>query len=121
MKKTSLFLSFCVVLTVLFSCSKGNSTSGGTNNGGGGTTVDCSTINAKFNADVLPIIQGSCAITGCHNGTQSPRLTTYDEIAANASIVNSQVQSGIMPKTGSLTTSQKNIIICWVQSGALNN
>lgn len=121
MKKTSLFPGICVMLTVLFSCSKGSSTSGGTNNGGGGTTVDCSTINAKFNADVLPIIQGNCAITGCHNGTQSPRLTTYDEISANASIVNSQVQAGIMPKTGSLTTAQKNIIKCWVQSGALNN
>jgi hypothetical protein len=121
MKKIFLLLSFCVMLTVLFSCSKGSSTSGGTNNGGGGTTVDCSTINAKFNANVLPIIQSSCAITGCHNGTQTPKLTTYDEISSNAGTINSQVQSGIMPKTGTLTTAQKNIIKCWVQSGAPNN
>ncbi len=121
MKKTSLFLAACVSLTVLFSCSKGSSTSGGTSGGGGGTTVDCSTINAKFSADVAPIIASSCAISGCHNGTQSPTLTNYAQISANASNINSQVQSGAMPKGSTLSTTQKNIIKCWVQSGALNN
>jgi hypothetical protein len=26
-----------------------------------------------------------------------------------------------MPKTGSLTTAQKNAIICWIDNGAANN
>lgn len=121
MQKKFLFLSFCVALTILYSCSKGSSTSGGSSAGGGGTTVDCSTINAKFAADVAPIISSSCAISGCHNGTQAPTLTTYAQISANASNINAQVQSGTMPKSGTLTTAQKNIIKCWVQSGALNN
>lgn len=120
MKKV-FFLFFAGSAIVLaYSCSKGSSTTGGTT-GGGGTATDCSTINAKFATDVAPIISSSCAISGCHNGTQFPTLTTYAQIAANASIINSQVQSGAMPKTGSLTTTQKNQIKCWVQSGALNN
>lgn len=118
---------FYTFIFLLFSCSKGSSTSGGTTSGGGGggTTVDCSTINAKFNADVNPIIQSSCATNSdCHgagsiNGPGA--LTSYAQIAANASNINLQVQAGLMPKTGTLSTTQKNIIKCWVQSGSPNN
>ena len=117
MKKVIFLFAVCTCVATIFSCSKGGSTS----NGGTGTNVDCSTINAKFAADVQPIITSSCAISGCHNGSQAPTLTTYAQIAANASNINSQVQSGAMPKTGTLTTNQKNIIKCWVQSGAPNN
>lgn len=121
MQKRFLFPAFVLALLIFVSCSKGSSTSGGTSGGGGGTTVDCSTISAKFAADVAPIISSSCAISGCHNGSQAPTLTTFDQISANASNINAQVQSGAMPKSGALTTAQKNIIKCWVQSGALNN
>jgi hypothetical protein len=48
-------------------------------------------------------------------------LNSYAQIAANAASINVQVQSGAMPKTGSLSTTQKKIINCWVQSGAPNN
>lgn len=117
MKKILIRLGAGLFTITVFSCSKGNSTTGG----GGGNTVDCSTINAKFAADVAPIIANSCAVSGCHNGAQFPTLMSYDQIAANASSISSAVQSGAMPKTGSLSTTQKNIIKCWVQSGAPDN
>jgi hypothetical protein len=31
------------------------------------------------------------------------------------------VANGTMPKTGTLTTAQKNSIICWINNGAPNN
>lgn len=118
--KKIFYVSFMVmIVAVIDSCSK---SSGGTpTTGGGGATTDCSTTSAKFGADIFPIISGSCAITGCHNGTQSPTLTSFAQIAANASLINNQVQSGAMPKTGSLTATQKKQINCWVINGALNN
>ncbi|HET9055850.1 MAG TPA: hypothetical protein VFN30_03280 [Chitinophagaceae bacterium] len=121
MKKTLYIIFVIAIFTITYSCSKSkdNSTTGG--GSGGSTPVNCTNISAKFSADVQPIISTYCAITGCHNGTQQPTLTTYAQIAGNATLINSQVQSGRMPKVGSLTTDQKNIIACWVQSGALNN
>ena len=81
MKKTIYVILLLMITVLVYSCSKSG---GGTTTGGGGTTVDCSTINAKFGADVFPIISGSCAISGCHNGFQSPTLLNYAQIAANA-------------------------------------
>jgi hypothetical protein len=119
MKKLVFVSMMFVVFVMINSCSK--SSGGTTGGGGGGGTVDCSTVNAKFAADVQPLINSSCAISGCHNGTQSPTLITYAQIAANAASINSQVQSGAMPKNSSFSPTQKNIIKCWVQSGSPNN
>ena len=106
-------------LTFVFisiSCSKSS---------GGGTSLDCNTVSNKaFNADVSPIIQASCAITGCHeagsiNGPGP--LTNYSQVFNARTTIQSAVSSGSMPKTGSISTSQKNSILCWIQSGAPNN
>jgi hypothetical protein len=35
--------------------------------------------------------------------------------------IRSAVSAGTMPKTGSISSSQKNSIICWIDSGAPNN
>jgi hypothetical protein len=114
----STFLLIAVLL-IGYSCSKkGDSGTGG---GGGTTTVDCSTTNAKFATDIQPLINSSCAISGCHDGTQTPTLIDYSQISGNASKINAEVQSGRMPKTGSLSATQKKLIACWVQSGAPNN
>ncbi|AHF17778.1 hypothetical protein [Niabella soli] len=121
-KKTFAFFGVLLfALTVLSRCS-GKKDSVSTNPPGGGT--DCSTIQAKFAANVYPIIQQSCQLSGCHNNTDRAgghAWTSYAEISASASLINSDVQSGKMPKTGSLTAAQKSIINCWVNSGALNN
>jgi hypothetical protein len=101
-------------------CSKENG--GG---GGGTTTVDCATVTSKaFAANVSPIIQASCAIAGCHaagSGNGPGALTTYSQISTNASSIRSAVSSGRMPQGSTLSTAQKNSIICWIDSGAPNN
>lgn len=94
-------------------------------NKGGSSNVDCSTVSNKaFAADVNPIIQNSCNLSGCHaaGSTNGPGpLTNYTEVFNARSRVRSAVSSGIMPQGSSLSTSQKNSITCWIDSGAPNN
>ena len=95
------------------------------NNGNGNPNTDCSNNTTKsFNAHVFPIIQNTCAITNCHaagsiNGPGP--LTNYNQISAVSSSIRAAVVSGTMPKNSSLTSAQKNSIICWIDAGSLNN
>ncbi|HMK26016.1 MAG TPA: hypothetical protein VK483_08310 [Chitinophagaceae bacterium] len=118
MRKAFTIASICIAfIYTSISCSKGGS--------GGVSSVDCNTVaNKAFAADVNPIIQSTCAITGCHeagsvNGVG--QLTTYNDIFNHRNEIQSAISAGRMPKTGSLSTSQKNSILCWIQGGAPNN
>ncbi len=118
--------SIIAILLIAFSCGKGGSSGGGSGGGGGGGGgIDCSLVtNKSFSADVNPIIQSVCAISGCHGAgsINGPgELLTYTEISSNKVAIRSAVSSGVMPKVGSLTTAQKGSIICWIDAGALNN
>ncbi len=88
-------------------------------------TITCTGINPGFAAEVLPLILTKCATnSGCHAAGSSNSggpLTTYAQINARSSNIKSQVSSGAMPKSGSLSTAEKNTIVCWVGNGALNN
>ena len=117
MAKTWRF-TFLFIFSVLvaFSCSK---------DGGGTTAVDCSTVtNKAFAANVDPIIQSSCNIASCHaaGSVNGPGpLTNYTQVFNARSQVRTAVQSGLMPQGSTLSTAQKNSIICWIDSGAPNN
>lgn len=116
---------------VLASCSKsssstGGSTGSGTGGGtGGGTTVNCTGVAASFAANVNPIIQTSCATDASCHGSGSVNgpgpLLTYSQISGASVLIKNAIANGTMPKTGTLTTAQKNTIICWVNAGASNN
>ncbi|MCF3110327.1 hypothetical protein LL912_16200 [Niabella sp. CC-SYL272] len=88
---------------------------------------DCSNVQAKFTANVLPIIQGRCATnSGCHGSgsTNGPgELITYAQISSKASAINdAAVVNSRMPKTGgALTADQKATLRCWISSGTPNN
>ena len=119
-----------VILASFFliaSCSKGGSDDGGGGGtgGGGGSTVNCTGVASSFAANVSTIIQTSCAIDATCHGAGSANgpgpLLNYTQISGAKVTIKSAVASGTMPKTGSLTTAQKNTIICWIDSGALNN
>jgi len=119
MRKAFTIASICIAFVCIsISCSKSSS-------GGGSGAVDCNTVaNKAFAADVNPIIQSSCAITGCHeagsiNGPGP--LTNYTQVFNARNLIQTAVSNGTMPKTGSLSSSQKNSIICWIQGGAPNN
>lgn len=122
MKKALIYPISLLVAGILFStgCSKDNGGSGG-----GSTSVDCSTVtNKAFAADVNPIIQSSCAISGCHaagSTNSGGPFTSYSQIAAKSSQIRAAVNSGRMPQGSSLSTAQKNSIICWIDSGSPNN
>jgi hypothetical protein len=79
--------------------------------------------NTSYGADILPIMANSCAINGCHDGSNStlPNFNNLIEVQANASMIKSRTQSRNMPKTGSLTQDQIDLIACWVDDGALEN
>ena len=117
MKKTILALFIGAV--TFTSCSKSSTSTSGTSG------VDCSTVTTTFSANVLPLVQTSCNTnSGCH-ATGSSRgpgaLTTYQQIYNNRSSIRSSVSSGSMPQGSSLSSAQKNIIICWIDNGAANN
>jgi len=120
MKKILVIGTICILL---FACSK--SVSNKTNNTSGTTSIDCSGTAKTFSSDVSPIIQSSCATgSNCHaaGSNNGPgELITYTEIASASASIRAAVLAGIMPKTGSLTTAEKNTIICWIDSGSSNN
>lgn len=84
-------------------------------------TVPRGDTGTNLTADIMPIIETKCAITGCHNGSQSPNLSTKAAVVSNAAAIKAQTQSGAMPKEGSITATQKALIACWVDDGAKNN
>lgn len=106
------------------SCSKSGSSTGG-GGGGGGGTLNCSGVPALFGANVNPIISTSCATNSSCHGAGSANgpgpLLTHAQISAASAAIKVAVGNGTMPKTGTITTDQKNTIICWVNGGALNN
>jgi hypothetical protein len=80
--------------------------------------------NKAFAADVNPVIQAFCNTSGCHaNGsTNGPGpLTNYLQVHNNSTIIRTAISTGRMPQGSSLSTAQKNSIICWIDSGAPDN
>jgi len=126
MKKSILVVLAAFLLVA--SCSKGGSEDpggGGNGGGGGGGTVNCTGVPSTFATTVNPIIQSTCATDATCHGTGSANgpgpLLTYSQIFAARINIKTAVGNGTMPKTGTLSTTQKNSIICWVDAGGPNN
>ena len=88
-------------------------------------TADCSGPAKSFATDVSPVFQTSCAISsGCHatgSGNGPGPLLTYSQIFNARLDIRSAVASGHMPLNATLTASEKNAILCWIDNGAPNN
>lgn len=122
MKKLRILIFiFGGIMTV--SCSKSSYNPGGNNSGG--SSASCAGVPNKFAADVNPIIQSTCATNASCHGSGSSNgpgpLLTYTAIYNARISIKTAVSNGTMPKTGSLTASQKSSIICWIDDGAQNN
>ncbi len=117
MSKTNIYFSLIICITLFVSCTK--------NSGNPAPSDPCAGLSFKFAADVQPIINASCAnSSNCHGSgslNSGGPLTDYNLIFAKRSNIKFQIENGLMPKVGSLTTDQKNKIICWINSGAPNN
>lgn len=79
--------------------------------------------NTSWSTEILPIMQSSCAVTGCHNGANPNHsdLRIYDNAKFYASLIKTYTQDGSMPFEGTITQAEKDLIACWVDEGALNN
>jgi len=78
----------------------------------------------SLSADVMPLIESNCAVSGCHLASQSPALSSTSGVLNNSSRIRSEVAAKTMPPAGSgqsLTDLERETIICWVQQGALDN
>ncbi len=118
MKKALIILSLATAAFIFNSCSKDN---GGSNT----PPLDCATVtNKAWAADVNPIIQATCNQVDCHNvaSVNGPGpLTNYAQVFSARATIRTNVASGNMPRNTTLTTAQKNAILCWIDSGAPNN
>lgn len=77
--------------------------------------------NVSLENQIMPIIMSDCAISGCHNGAQTPNLLTAEAVIANASRIKSETQARSMPRGRTLRDQEIELIACWVDSGAPNN
>lgn len=88
-------------------------------------SVDCSGPAKSFATDVSPVIQASCATDSDCHGTGSNSgpgpLLNYSQVSNARSDIRSSVASGHMPLNGTLTATERNAILCWIDNGAANN
>ncbi len=76
----------------------------------------------SYTSTIKPIINNSCAVTGCHDGsTAQTNFTSFSNVQGKAADIKSRTQSGSMPKNSTLTQAQKDAIACWVDDGAIDN
>ena len=73
----------------------------------------------SFKTSVAPIIAKSCAISACHDGSGNIDYRVFANL--NPADMKARMQSGNMPKVGSLTKEEIDAIACWVDDGAMNN
>lgn len=87
--------------------------------------VDCSTVAAKYSANVSPIIIAKCATATCHDpATASGGLIFQNYSQVTDALDRIQARATIektMPPTGPLSPAEINILKCWIESGAPNN
>lgn len=89
--------------------------------------VECDTVNVSYAEDIEPIIDNSCATSGCHvdGGTGNGSFKNYTRVKAkvdNGSMRQRVVVTQDMPPDPeSLTACQINKIDAWIDAGAPNN
>jgi uncharacterized membrane protein len=76
----------------------------------------CDTIGATYNEEVKAIIDAKCASSGCHDGTQPPRLDTYFDVnnQTDRIDVRALTQQTMPPASRpQLTNEELDILNCW--------
>lgn len=97
--------------------------------------IPCDTAHITFSGSVMPILNTSCRLSGCHLGSNPPNNVSFDNytaVKAQLYLVNGTPELiGVithaigftpMPKNSTmLDTCSINKIIKWVADGAPNN
>ncbi|HTF19128.1 MAG TPA: hypothetical protein VK658_13695 [Chryseolinea sp.] len=71
--------------------------------------------------DIRPIIVKSCALSGCHNGDSRPDLRLFENAKFYAASIKSKTRDRSMPREGTITQNEIDLISCWVDDGAVLN
>lgn len=101
--KNSLNYSIVFLVFIFFSCHKTKQ-----------NFVPNCTTNSTYSVNVQPIIRAYCV--SCH-----PSYSSYTQVAAYRNSIRSRIIDGSMPQGSSLSDTQKNAVICWIDTGAQNN
>jgi len=90
--------------------------------------IDTCGGTVSYITEVKPIVDTSCAITGCHNGDNGAdkNWTVFSNFQSKSSNVKDRITRppgapGHMPLVGSITVDQIQAIVCWVDQGAQDN
>ena len=105
---------------------RGDYTAFVTDNNGCQTTVSISVLSgASYKNDIIPIIELHCAISNCHDGSNTalPDWTNYTTVQSLAETIKTRTSNETMPppERQGLKPSEIQSISCWVDDGALNN
>ena len=84
-------------------------------------TVPRGFTGTSWENEIKPIMETSCAKSGCHNGSSRPDLREFENAKFYAKSIKSKTQDKSMPREGTLTQQQIDIIACWVDDGAFKN
>jgi hypothetical protein len=84
-------------------------------------TVPRGFSGVSWTNEIKPIMENSCASSGCHNGSSRPDLRKFENAKFYAKSIKSKTQDRSMPREGTLTQQQIDLIACWVDDGALQN
>jgi len=89
-----------------------------------GVTV-CDPQTTTYSGVVQPIIASNCAISGCHDGSNTlPDWSDFSNVQSNAALIKQRTSNRTMPPSNAnvtLTAAEIEQIACWVDSGAQNN
>ncbi len=116
MKENNFYILFVVLLVMLFgnACKKDEY-----------KNLDCSSISSTYNANIKPIINSNCTLSGCHNtGSSNGDYTTYNglkAIADNGKLEDRVLNKKDMPSSNALSLDLRKKIKCWIEAGAPNN
>jgi hypothetical protein len=116
-----------VVVLLMFSCTKDKGLPSTDTNSTAGTMDPCAS-NISYSINIVPIINNSCALSGCHTPTGFKDFSSYNAIKTEIigytpSLYLSRIKpGGGMPQIGSpLGSCEIKQIETWLNSGYPNN
>ncbi len=86
----------------------------------------CDTVSVSFSSDIMPIIKGNCAISGCHvqGGTGPGIFGNYNGVmdkVKNGTFEKRVLIDKNMPPAAPLSDCQQSLIRAWLNAGSPNN
>ncbi len=104
------YIIFLLTVAILFGCKKSDVQNP--------TTCD---PQISYSSKVKSIFVNNCTASGCHDGVDLSSLSDYLVARDASQQIRTAVKNGVMPRNSSLSASDKDAIICWIDNGSKNN